>query len=165
MSSTLSVASAAFVFAFVFVTGGCGEPAATCYVTNECPAVDRCDTEARICVPAECEGTASSCETVATIDCEATGCRIWEGCLGTPDPCTAYAGELACNAIGGCYWSQVSDSCAGFAFVCGSYATPTECEAQIGCEWGSLCEGTPDSCRSLDADRCEANPGCAIIPE
>lgn len=151
--------------AILCIANGCDESPPACEVTNQCGPTDRCDPEARICVPAECEGTAESCENIPTADCEAAGCSVWEGCLGTPESCGSHLTEGQCNRIEGCGWSDVRSTCIGSAFGCGGFGTESECEVQTGCDWGSECEGTAASCRSLDEDHCEANPTCSVISE
>ena len=154
---------AMIAFSILYIANACGESPPACEVTNQCEPTDRCDPEARICVPAECEGTAEICENISAADCEAAGCTVWEGCAGAPEPCGNHLTESQCDLIGGCGWNNVTNTCIGSALGCGGFGTESECEIQAGCDWGSECEGTPASCRSLDEDRCEANPACSMI--
>jgi hypothetical protein len=109
------------------------------------------------------DGDTQGCATITerTV-CQNLGCSYVDGvCTGTPVACEDMQSFVSCTDQLHCDYQWGTDRCVGTRTPCESMGNA--CTASPGCGW-SACTGTPTSCASLDASRCEAQPGCTLEP-
>jgi hypothetical protein len=108
-----------------------------------------------------CEGTASPCRLLENAtDCNAVlGCG-WTQCAGFPVRCTDQFVESACTTLSGCSWDGAR--CSGTPAPCSAILAADACRMQTGCTWTPImqCRGNATPCDTLDAARCDVQPGC-----